>query len=108
MHIERFITHCQKHRRSAEKCSEIFFKTSVSEPYFSKDYFFYVVFFHEHSRFTGQQGKEDASSLTPLSYFPPFHRHLDISRAISFESSSLQVAGSRTRTKNLWFLSTTL
>ena len=45
------------------------------------------VFFHVHSRFTGQQGKGEALCLTPLYHFHPFHRHLDISRAITAESS---------------------
>ena len=37
------------------------------------------VFFHEQSRFTGQQGKEEAISLIPLYHFHPLPRHLDIS-----------------------------
>ena len=41
------------------------------------------VFFHEHSRFTGQQGKGEGISLTPLYHFHPLHRHLDISWAIT-------------------------
>ena len=61
------------------------------------------VFFHEHSRFTGQQGKGEGIYLTPLYHFHPLHRHLDISRAITAESSPLHIAGSRTRTGNLWF-----
>ena len=67
-------------------------------------YFFSIwVFFHEHSRFTGQQGKGEGIYLTPLYHFHPLHRHLDISRAITAESSPLHIAGSRTRTRNLWF-----
>ena len=61
------------------------------------------VFFHEHSRFTGQQGKGEGIYLTPLYHFHPLHRHLAISRAITAESSPLHIAGSRTRTGNLWF-----
>ena len=55
------------------------------------------VFFHEHSRFTGQQGKGEGINLTPLYHFHPLHRHLDISRAITADSSPLHIAGSRTR-----------
>ena len=75
------------------KCSEYFF------------FFFFSIwiFFHEHSRFTGQQGKGEGIYLTPLYHFHPLHRHLDISRAITAESSPLHIAGSRTRTGNLWF-----
>ena len=54
-----------------------------------KNYFFFSiwVFFYEHSRFTGQQGKGEGIYLTPLYHFHPLHRHLDISRAIIAESS---------------------
>ena len=61
------------------------------------NFFFSVwVFFHEHSQFTGQQGKGEGIYLTPLYRFHPLHRHLDISRAITAESSPLHIAGSRT------------
>ena len=71
----------------------------------SMEFFFLFiwVFFHEHSRFTRQQGKGEGIYLTPLYHFHPLHRHLDISRAITAESSPLHIAGSRTRTRNLWF-----
>ena len=69
------------------------------------DFFFFPiwVFFHEHSRFTVQQGKGEGIYLTPLYHFQPLHRHLDISQVITAESSPLHIAGSRTRTGNLWF-----
>ena len=69
-------------------------------------FFFYFsiwVFFHDHSRITGLQGKGEGISLTPHYHFHPLHRHLDISRAITAESSHLHIASSRTRTGNLWF-----
>ena len=70
-------------------------------------FFFSIwVFSHEHSRFTRQQGKGEAISLSPLYHFHPLHRHLDISWAITAESSPLHIASSQTRTGNLWFLST--
>ena len=47
-------------------------------------------FFREHSRFTGQQGKEEAVSLTPL--YHQFQIHLDISWEITAESSTLRKA----------------
>ena len=61
--------------------------------------FFYLVFFHGCSKFTGH------ISLTPLCHFHPFHRDLDISWAITAESSPLHIASSPTLTKNLLFLS---
>ena len=66
--------------------------------------FFFSIwfFFHEHSRFRGQQGKGEGIYLTPLYHFPPLHRHLDISRATTAESSRLHIAGGWTRTGNLW------
>ena len=65
-------------------------------------YFFSIwVFFFEHSRITGLQGKGEDISLTPHYRFHPLHRHLDISRAITAESSSLHIASSLTRTGTL-------
>ena len=61
------------------------------------------VFFHEHSRITGLQGKGEGISLTPHYHFHPLHRHLDISRIIAAEISPLHIASSRTRTGNLGF-----
>ena len=65
--------------------------------------FFYMGFFHGHSRFTGQQGNGEAISLTPLYYFHPLHGHLDISPVITAEGLTPHIASSRTRTRNLWF-----
>ena len=56
-------------------------------------FFFYWVFFHDHSRITGLQGKEEGIFLTPHYHFYPLHRHLDISWAITVESSLLHIAG---------------
>ena len=56
------------------------------------------IFFNKHSRFTGQQGKEEGIYLTPLYHFHPLHRHLDIRRAITTETSPLRIASSRNRT----------
>ena len=66
-------------------------------------FFFTWVFFHNHSQFTGQQGKGEGISLTPFYYFHPLHRYLDISWAITAESSPLRIGSSRARTGNLWF-----
>ena len=60
------------------------------------------VFFHEHSRTTGLQGKGESSSLTPHYHFHPLHRHSDVSRAITARSSPLRIASSWNRTGNLW------
>ena len=43
--------------------------------------------------------------VTPPYNFHLLHRRLDISWAITAESSSLHIARNRTRTGNLWFLS---
>ena len=70
-------------------------------------FFFSVwVFFHEHSRMTGLQGKRQGISLTPHYHLHPLHRHLNISRAITKDSLPLHIASSRTRTGNLRFPST--
>ena len=71
--------------------------------FFTRNLFFFFfpicVFFHEHSRITGLQENGEGISLTPHQ----LHRHLDISWAITTESSPLHIASSRTRTGNLWF-----
>ena len=46
----------------------------------------------KHLRFTRQQGKREAISLTPLYHFHPPHKHLHIIRAIIADSSSLHIA----------------
>ena len=45
------------------------------------------VFFHEYSRFRGQHGNGEGIYLTPHYHFDPLHRHLDISRTITADSS---------------------
>ena len=61
------------------------------------------VFYHDHSRITGLQGKGEGISLTPHYHFHLLHRHLDISWAITPESSPLHIPSSQTQTGNLWF-----
>ena len=67
------------------------------------DFFAIWVFFHEHSRIAGLQEKREDISLIPQYHFHPFHRHFDINRVITAESSSLHIASNRTRAGNLWF-----
>ena len=57
-------------------------------------FFFFLsgFFFHEHSRITGLQGKGEGISLTPHYHFHPLHRHLEISRSITAESSPLHIS----------------
>ena len=63
------------------------------------EFFYYIwVVFHEHSRITGLQGKGEGISLTPHYHFHPLYRHLDISRAITADSSPLHLVSTRTRT----------
>ena len=61
------------------------------------------VFFNEHSWLTDQQANGEAISLIPLYHFHLLHRHFDISRVITAESSPLHIARSQTWTGNLWF-----
>ena len=68
---------------------------------FVHDFVSIEVFFHEHSRFTGQHGKGEAISLTALYHLQTLHRQLDISRAITAESLLLRIASSRTQAENL-------
>ena len=59
------------------------------------------VFFHNHLRTTGLQGKGEGISLTPHYYFHSLHRHLDISWAITADSSPLHIDSSQTQTGSL-------
>ena len=81
-------------------------KTSWTLAELIGNFFFYVGFLYEHSWITGLQEKEEGIWLTPHYHFHPLHRHLDISRAITAESSLLHIASSRTWSENLWFPST--
>ena len=65
-------------------------RKSIIHKRFWKISFSIWVFFHEHYRFTGQQGKGEGIYLTFLNHFHLLHRHLNISRAITAESSPLQ------------------
>ena len=57
-----------------------------------REHIFVWVFFHEYSRFTGQQEKVEAIILTLLYHF---HLHLDHSQTITTESSPLHHLGSK-------------
>ena len=66
-------------------------------------YFFIRVLFHEHSRITGLQRKGEGISLSPSNHFHPLHRHLEISRTVTAESSPLPIASTWTRIGNFDF-----
>ena len=68
--------------------------------------FIYLDFLSRTFAITGAQGKGQAVSMTPAFHFHPFHRHLDINRVITAESSPLHKASSRTQIENLRFPST--
>ena len=57
-------------------------------------YFSVWVFFHKYSQITGLWGKGEDISLTSHYYFQLLYRHLDISWAISAESSPPCIANS--------------
>ena len=60
-------------------------------------------FFHNKSRITGLQGKGEAICLTLHYHLHPLHRHLEISRAITADSSPLHIGSCRALTGNLCF-----
>ena len=94
------ITFC--YRQSLSKYL-IVFDDFCENVFWVKDHSFSIwVFCHEHSRTTGLQGKGGGGiSWTPHYHFHPLHNHLDISRAITADSSPLHIASNRTRTGNL-------
>ena len=66
---------------------------------FLRGFFSIWVFFHNHSRITGLQEMREGIFLTPHYHFHPFHRHLDISRAITADSSPLGGGGGDKRSQ---------
>ena len=59
-------------------------------------FFFSIgVFFHDHPQITGPQGKGEGIYLTPHYHFHPLQKHLDISRAVTAESSPLHLVSER-------------
>ena len=72
----------------------------------SNVFFSVWVFFHEHSRFTGKQGKGKAISLTSLYHLQTGSQTFRYHPMNTAESSPLHIASSRTRTGNLSFPST--
>ena len=49
------------------------------------------------------RGRGRLISVIPFYHFHPLHRHLDISQAITADSSPLHIVSSRSQTGNLWF-----
>ena len=60
---------------------------------------FSIMNIHDHR--TAGEGR--GYSLSPLYHFHPLRRHLDISQAITAESSPLHIASSGTRARSIWF-----
>ena len=68
--------------------------------------FFYLGFLAQAFMIHRTAGVREAISLTPIYHVHLLHRHLDISWAITAESSPLHIGSSQARTGNLWFPST--
>ena len=66
-------------------------------------YFFYLGFLSRKFTIHRTAGEGESIYLAPLYHFHLLHRHLDISRTITVESSHLHITSSRTRTVVLWF-----
>ena len=90
-------------RRSLCTYTESLFLHVVKHNLFFLFLFSIWLFFHEYSRFTGQQVKGEAISLYSFYQFLPLHRHLDIIWIIAAESSPLRIAGSRNRRSGLFY-----
>ena len=76
--------------------SEVLMKVALILHWFSRKcsgfLFSIQVFFHEqHLQISGLPGKREGISLTPHYNFQPLHRHLDVSWAITGESSPLHI-----------------
>ena len=79
------------------------FMCYVPRSCFLSGFFFTNIRKSLHSR--GKGGGGVAICSTPLCHFHWPHRHLDISRVITSEGSSLQIHSGWTRTENLWLAS---
>ena len=91
-------------RALSQPCYDVLIISSSRQIFWC--FFSVWVFFHEDSRITGEgegQGKGKGIFLTPHYHFRPLHGHLDISRAITAESSPVHIASSRALTGNLCF-----
>ena len=79
-------------KHTLKSCGEFFkFFKSMFDHF---KFFSNSVFFHNHSRITGLPGKGEGIPLTPLYHFHPLHRHLNISRVITVESSPQHIGNS--------------
>ena len=86
----------------------IFYLLKREQPLTHSFFYFSVwVFFHNHSRITGLQGKEEGIPLTCHYHFQPLHRHFGISQTITAESSFLHI-GSNTLVSECKSLTTKL
>ena len=65
-----------------------FERTSISMMK-GKHFFSIWVFFHEHARITGFQGKREGISVTPHYHFHPLYRRLGIGRATGLETGPI-------------------
>ena len=65
-------------------------------------FFFYVSFLSRTFTNHRTAGEGEGISLTPHYHFHPLHRHLDISWAVTTESSLLHIASCRNRSWNLF------
>ena len=61
--------------------------------YRGRIFFFYLGFFHKHSRITGLWGRREGISLTLHYHFHPLNRHSEITRAIIADSCTYPEAG---------------
>ena len=96
-------TSVMKELRRSSYSESLFLHAVKQNQLFLFFFFFYQGFFSRTSWFTGEEGKGEAISLTPLYHFHPLHRHLGVSQVIAAEISPLRIAGSRTQTGKLWF-----
>ena len=77
----------------------------LRKKWFSKKGFFFYLGFLSRT-FTNHRAAGEGEGISlPPHYFHTLHRHLDISRVITAESSPLHIASSSTRVGNLWLQS---
>ena len=77
----------------------------IRNPVYYCSLFFCLGFLSQTFKIHRTAGEGGRYLFNSLNHFHLLHRHLDISREITAESSSLHIALIWTQTRNLWFLS---
>ena len=93
-----FYAHALRTKTQQLCYAQVHVRTSVEDRLMGHDhlswvhsFFLFGFSFHEHSRFTWQQGKGEAVTLTPFYQLHRLHRHLDMRKSLTTKLRALGV-----------------